>query len=88
MAFFDADVIKALELTEGPANRDAVDLSRMEDCGADALWKEISAAFDDPRRLSNEQKQAMLEKGNALEKTLLDKFLKLLSREQRAKYEG
>ncbi len=87
-AFFDADVIKALELTGDQRSEMRTIYRELNTAALNALRWENPEAFDDPRRLSNEQKQAMQEKGNALEKTLLEKFLKMLSREQRAKYEG
>ncbi len=53
----------------------------------DAVRKKYPAAHDDRGGLSTEQQQALLEKGNAIDRTVLEKFFKLLSREQRARYE-
>ena len=64
-----------------PAKRDAGDLPRTGDCGPECTEMENPEAFDDPPSVER-AKQAMLEKGNALEKTLLEEFLNMLSREQ------
>ena len=78
-AFFDADVIKALKITSDQRTK----MQSIYRESTNAAQKEYPA-FADPAHLSKEQQRAMLEKTDAIQKTLLDKFLKLLLREQRA----
>lgn len=86
-AFFDADVVKALQIT-GDQRTKMHSMYRESTMAAmAAIRKEYPAAFADPRALSEKQQRALQEEGNALEKLILEKYLKLLSTDQRTRYE-
>ncbi len=80
-AFIDADVIKALEITSDQRTKMQTTYHNAINAARKAYGR------PDTANLSQEQQRALLEQANAIQKTLLDKFLKLLSREQQANYE-
>ncbi len=81
-ALYDQDFVKALVIT----GDQQTELRAIYREAIDALGKKNPSPAD-PTKLSKEQMRALMEQSAATEKAMFGKFLNLLSRQQRTKYE-
>ena len=77
-AFFDADIIKGLEITKDQRTEMHAIYSESTTAAINAVLKKYPAVLADPHSLSNDEQRALQEQATPSKRPHFDRYLKLL----------